>query len=222
MTGAAAAIVSVRVALPVPPPFFAVSVTVEVPDAVGVPEINPLVLLTDNPPGNPVAPKLVGVFVAVIWYENAVPTVPLAVVALVITGAATAIVSVNVALPVPLPFVALNVTVEVPAAVGVPEINPLVLLTDNPPGNPVAPKLVGVFVAVIWYENAVPTVPLAVVALVITGAPTAIVSVRVAWPAPLALVALSVTVEVPAAVGVPEINPLVVLTDNPAGNPVAP
>jgi hypothetical protein len=66
MTGAAAAIVSVRVALPVPPPFFAVSVTVEVPDAVGVPEINPLVLLTDNPPGNPVAPKLVGVFVAVI------------------------------------------------------------------------------------------------------------------------------------------------------------
>jgi len=66
MTGAAAAIVSVRVALPLPPPLVAVSVTVEVPAAVGVPEINPLVLLTDNPPGNPVAPKLVGVFVAVI------------------------------------------------------------------------------------------------------------------------------------------------------------
>jgi hypothetical protein len=56
---------------------------------------------------------------------------------------------------------------------------------------------------------------------VITGAATAIVSVRVAGPVPLALLALSVTVEVPAAVGVPEINPLVVLTDNPAGNPVA-
>jgi hypothetical protein len=40
---------------------------------------------------------------------------------------------------VPLPLVALNVTVEVPAAVGVPEISPLVLLTDNPAGNPVAP-----------------------------------------------------------------------------------
>jgi hypothetical protein len=57
----------------------------------------------------------------------------------VITGAATAIVSVRVALPVPLLLVALNVTVDVPAVVGVPDINPLVLLTDNPAGNPVAP-----------------------------------------------------------------------------------
>jgi hypothetical protein len=55
MTGAAAAIVSVRVALPVPPLLVALSVTVEVPDAVGVPEIDPLVLLTDSPAGNPVA-----------------------------------------------------------------------------------------------------------------------------------------------------------------------
>ena len=59
-------------------------------------------------------------------------------------------VSVRVALPVPLALVALNVTVDVPAVVGVPEINPVVVLTDNPPGSPVAPKLVGVFVAVIW------------------------------------------------------------------------
>jgi hypothetical protein len=36
------------------------------------------------------------------------------------------------------------------------------------------------------------------------------------------LVALSVTVDVPAVVGVPEINPDVLFTDNPAGNPVAP
>ena len=36
-----------------------------------------------------------------------------------------------------------------------------------------------------------------------------------------ALVAPSVTVEVPAAVGVPEISPVAVLTDKPAGNPVA-
>jgi hypothetical protein len=127
------------------------------------------VLLTDSPFGNPVAPKVVGVFVAVIWYENAVPTVPLAAVALVIAGAPAAIVSVRVAWPVPLPLVALNVTVEVPAAVGVPEINPLVPFTDSPAGNPVAPKLVGVFVAVIWYESAVPTVPFAVVALVMLG-----------------------------------------------------
>jgi len=48
------------------------------------------------------------------------------------------------------------------------------------------------------------------------------VNVRLALPVPPLLVALSVTVDVPAAVGVPEINPDVLLTDNPAGNPVAP
>ncbi len=48
-------------------------------------------------------------------------------------------VSVSVACPVPLPFVALSVTVDVPAAVGVPEINPEEVLTDSPPGKPVAP-----------------------------------------------------------------------------------
>jgi len=48
------------------------------------------------------------------------------------------------------------------------------------------------------------------------------VIVRVALPVPMLLVALSVTLEVPAAVGVPEISPLLVLTASPAGNPVAP
>ncbi len=59
MTGAgmgAAAMVNVRLALPVPPLLVALSVTVDVPAAVGVPEINPDVLLSDNPAGNPVAP----------------------------------------------------------------------------------------------------------------------------------------------------------------------
>jgi hypothetical protein len=63
---------------------------------------------------------------------------PLAVAALVIVGRA-AMVSVNVAFPVPALFVALSVTVEVPTAVGVPEINPEVVFTDRPAGNPVAP-----------------------------------------------------------------------------------
>jgi hypothetical protein len=81
----------------------------------------------------------VGELLAVIWYENALPSVPLAVVALVITGAGMAMVSVKVALPVPPLFVALSVTVELPAAVGVPEINPVVLLTVSPAGKPVAP-----------------------------------------------------------------------------------
>jgi hypothetical protein len=48
------------------------------------------------------------------------------------------------------------------------------------------------------------------------------VSVRVAFPVPVLLVAPRVTVEVPAAVGVPEINPVVLLTVKAAGNAVAP
>ena len=74
-----------------------------------------------------------------IWYLKAVPTVPFAVPALVITGAATLTVSVSVAVPVPVPLVALIVTLEVPAAVGVPEIRPVLEFTVIPAGSPVAP-----------------------------------------------------------------------------------
>ena len=49
-------IVSVSVAVPVPLPLAALSVTVDVPAAVGVPEINPVALFTVSPLGNPVAP----------------------------------------------------------------------------------------------------------------------------------------------------------------------
>ncbi len=47
------------------------------------------------------------------------------------------------------------------------------------------------------------------------------VRVSVALPVPLLLMAFTVTVEVPAVVGVPEINPVAALTDRPAGRPVA-
>ena len=68
-----------------------------------------------------------------------------------ITGANTTAFTVNVrgALPVPPLLVALTVTLEVPAPVGVPEIKPETVFTVTPVGNPVAPKLVGVLVAVI-------------------------------------------------------------------------
>ena len=49
----------------------------------------------------------------------------------------------------PAAFVAVSVTVKVPATVGVPERSPVVVLITNPAGNPVALKLVGLFVAVI-------------------------------------------------------------------------
>ena len=59
------------------------------------------------------------------------------------------IVKVSVALPVPPALVALIVTVYVPAVVGMPEINPVLVLILKPAGSPVALKLVGLFVAVI-------------------------------------------------------------------------
>ena len=64
--------------------------------------------------------------------------------------------------------------------------------------------------------------PVALVALVITGVGGGLmVIVNVALPVPPALVALMVTVKVPAAVGVPEISPVAVFTVKPAGNGVA-
>jgi hypothetical protein len=62
-------------------------------------------------------------------------------------------------------------------------------------------------------------------ALEITGAVTtgaaATVIVRILVAEPTELVALRVTAEVAAAVGVPEILPLVAFTVSPAGSPVA-
>jgi hypothetical protein len=70
--------------------------------------------------------------------------------------------------------------------------------------------------------KATPTAPVALVALVITGAGGGLMAiVKVTLPVPPALVALIVTVKVPAAVGVPEISPVAVFTVKPAGNGVA-
>jgi hypothetical protein len=48
------------------------------------------------------------------------------------------IVIINVAVPVPAMLVALVVTSYIPAVVGVPEINPVLVFTVKPGGNPVA------------------------------------------------------------------------------------
>ena len=71
--------------------------------------------------------------------------------------------------------------------------------------------------------SGVPSRPEAVLALVITGATfaAATVMVRVAVPVPVEFVADSVTVAVPAAVGVPLMAPVSALIDRPAGRPVA-
>jgi hypothetical protein len=60
-----------------------------------------------------------------------------------------------------------------------------------------------------------------VVALVIAGTPKLMVTIVVALPVPEELVAPRVTAEVPAAEGVPEINPVPVFAESPLGKPVA-
>ncbi len=63
--------------------------------------------------------------------------------------------------------------------------------------------------------------PVAVEALLMTGAGGLMVIVRVADPVPDTFVALMVTGVVPTALGVPLMTPVDVLTERPAGNPVA-
>ena len=59
-------------------------------------------------------------------------------------------VSVKIAVPVPAALVALNVTLNIPPEpLAVPEMRPVVVLTESPLGKPVALKLVGLLVAVI-------------------------------------------------------------------------
>ena len=70
------------------------------------------------------------------WIKRAVLV---CLVALVIEGTAGLTVRVKVAVPVPPAFVALSDTDEVPLAVGVPEIAPVVVFTLKPAGSPVAP-----------------------------------------------------------------------------------
>lgn len=85
---------------------------------------------------------------------KAVLTFTLAVVALVMIGAFAAgtgkMVTANEAVPEPPALSASNVTLNVPATPGVPEINPVLLSTLRPVGRPAASKLVGPLEAVIW------------------------------------------------------------------------
>ena len=121
--------------------------------------------------------------------------------------------------------VAVTVTLLVPAVVGVPEIAPVDELMLTPAGRPVADHV---------------TVPLAPEAVndTLTGEPTftataeldgvivndtgdtVMVTVAVAV-LPAASFAVTVTLDVPTAVGVPEIAPVDELMLTPAGRPVA-
>ena len=75
---------------------------------------------------------------------------PLAFVALVMTGVAGATRIIRFPLPVPPEFVAERVMVVLPAADGVPVMAPVLAFKLKPTGRVVAAKLVGELLAVIW------------------------------------------------------------------------
>ena len=131
----AAVMVMVRPWLPVPPALLAVTVALEVPATVGVPDITPVVLLMVSPDGNPVAPKLVGELVAVMVYVKALPVTPPAVVGLVMTGAGVLMRTVLVCWAFEVPLAAWMVKPNVPAVVGVPFSTPDVALSASPGGR---------------------------------------------------------------------------------------
>ena len=63
---------------------------------------------------------------------------------------AALMVTCTLCMPVPPGLVALTVTLNAPAAIAVPEINPVAVLTLTPAPSPVAPNDAGELVAVIW------------------------------------------------------------------------
>ena len=80
-----------------------------------------------------------------------VPTLPFAGAALVMVGATVAAVMVMVSACVAVPpaLVAVMLAVKVPDAEGEPVIWPVLAVTMSAGGKPLAPKLVGMLVAVI-------------------------------------------------------------------------
>jgi hypothetical protein len=154
--------------------------------------------------------------------------VPLAVVALVMTGGGGLMVNVW-ALDVPPPGLGFTtVTDAVPTAATfaagtiavscVEETNVVVRGEPFQLTVEVETKLVPFTVKVNWALPAM--VELGLIEVVV-GTRLLIVNVNVAVPVPLTLVALMVTAYVPAVVGVPEIKPVLVFTVKPAGSPVA-
>ena len=135
----------------VPLALLAVTVTLVVPTAVGVPEIRPVVVLTVSPAGRAVALKLVGALAAVIWKLNATPVCPFAGPRLVTTGAIVEIEKFTVCCAVAVAFCAVSRTAVLPLATGVPVTAPVLVFRVRPDGRgSSAPNRVGLLVATIW------------------------------------------------------------------------
>ena len=121
----------------------------------------------------------------------------------------------------PAELLAERVTLEMPLAVGVPEISPVRALSARPAGRPLAAKVPGSLEAARFSLRAVPTTAVALASGVSTGGIWATPSSRLAEPAPAELVAPRVMLKVPDCTGMPLMRPLCVFTANPCGRPVA-
>jgi phosphohistidine swiveling domain-containing protein len=140
---------------------------------------------------------------------------------------AAAIVMDNSFVSLPAALDAFTVKVDVPAVVGVPEITPVVPARLKPAGNVVPPSRLhvgAVPVATRVWLYGVCTSPFANASVVIAGATGAgaIVMDKALVAFPAALVALTVKVDIPCVVGVPEITPVVPARSKPTGNVVPP
>ena len=209
-----------------------VTVTEEVPAVVGVPVMSPDAASIDSPSGSPVA---VYVSVAVVDESDAATSTGvmdepersdwspgLA------TDRELVTVQVNEAeLEYPASSVAVTVTEEVPAVVGVPVMSPDAASIDSPSGSPVADHVTvavdeesvaeSVIGAMVDPDRSDWSPGLAAATVLV------IVHVNVAESvAPDPSVAVKVTEQVQAVVGVPVMSPVAGSTDSPAGSPVAP
>lgn len=198
----------------------------------GTPEMRPVAAWIASPWGRPEAANAVGALLADTWNVNACPTTAFALRALVIDGGAEGVeeggdtTTDSIACPVPEALLADSATVNVPAAAGVPEIEPVAGSMRSPNGRPVAAYEVGALLATTWNTNACPTVAVAELGLVMAGgAPgagcAAIETESVALPVPAALLAASVTGKAPAAAGTPEMTPVPASMDSPGGSGAA-
>jgi hypothetical protein len=122
------------------------------------------------------------------------------------------------------PFVSVTRTVKlnVPVAVGVPEITPVPLFKERPAGNAptVTDQLNGVvppLAASVWLYAAVSVAPGRLV-VVTTGAALTTIDNACSSNTPFASVTRTVKFEVPATVGVPLITPVPLFRLRPAGS----
>jgi hypothetical protein len=192
------------------------------PPVVGVPDRIPVAALNVTPAGSvPVSPRLTaGDPAAVTVNVPEVPTVNVALFALVIVGGEF---TVNVKLWLALgttSFCAVNVIGYVPPIVGVPDKTPVAALNVTPVGSaPFSPNVAaGDPVAVTVNVPAVPIVNVALFALVIDGAePTVSVKLWLAFGA-TPFCAVSVIGYVPPTVGVPDRIPVAALNVTPVGS----